>query len=446
MRGKYRDVILPMTVLRRLDAVPEDGKQTVVEILRMNKDCPNMRRGEIGSYEETSIGGERVRTFVPAPLPPKPVLVLESAALALGRLDGVATLLPDETLFLYTYVRKEAVLSSQIEGTQSSLSDLLLFELDEALGAPLDDVIEVSNYVAALEHGLRRLREGFPLYNRLIREIHEVLLRRGRGSDKDPGEFRRSQNWIGGTRPGNATYVPPPRTAVSDCMTAFEHFLHAEEDGLPVLLRAGLARVQFETIHPFLDGNGRVGRLLITLLLCQAGVLRQPLLYLSLYFKQHRNTYYDLLNHVRHTGDWEAWLAFFLEGVKLTAEGAVSTAQRLSRNRRRAAAWAGVALTRTITKASWFLPFNRGWNDGAGKPPNPNGIKTDYRWREVLARDRLTDVLKNYAQVVETRDGKTGRKKRAQIWPRYHQLDVVRRLLADTGTHGAALPRPVLGG
>ena len=298
-----------------------------------------MRRGETGSYEETSIGGERVRAFVPAPLPPKPVLVLdgslqqglESAVLALGRLDGVTTLLPDETLFLYAYVRKEAVLSSQIEGTQSSLSDLLLFELDEAPGVPLDDVVEVSNYVAALEHGLRRLREDFPLCNRLIREIHGVLLSHGRGSDKDPGEFRRSQNWTGGTRPGNATFVPPPHTAVPDCMTALERFLHAREDGLPVLLRAGLAHVQFETIHPFLDGNGRVGRLLTTLLLCQAGVLRQPLLYLSLYFKQHRDTYYDLLDHVRRTGDWEAWLAFFLEGVKLTSEGAVSTAQHLSR-------------------------------------------------------------------------------------------------------------------
>ena len=296
-----------------------------------------MRRGEIGSYEVTSIGGERVRAFVPAPLPPQPALILdgslqqalESAVLALGRLDGVSTLLPDEALFLYAYVRKEAVLSSQIEGTQSSLSDLLLFELKEAPGAPLDDVRQVSNYVAALNHGLRRLREGFPLSNRLIREIHGVLLSGGRDSVKTPGEFRRSQNWIGGTRPGNAVFVPPPHTAVPECMAAFERFLHAED--MPVLLRAGLAHVQFETIHPFLDGNGRVGRLLITLLLCDADVLRQPLLYLSLYFKQHRNTYYDLLNHVRYTGEWEAWLAFFLEGVKLTAEGAVLTARRLSR-------------------------------------------------------------------------------------------------------------------
>jgi len=251
--------------------------------------------------------------------------------LALGRLDGVATLLPDEALFPYSYVRKEAVLSSQIEGTQSSLSDLLLFELDEATGVPLNDVREVSNYVAALEYGLHRLRENFPLSNCLICEIHGKLLSGGRGHTKTPGEFRRSQNWIGGTRPGNAVFVPPPHTALPDCMTSFENFLHTRTDRLPVLLRAALAHVQFETIHPFLDGNGRIGRLLITLLLCHDNILRQPLLYLSLYFKQHRDTYYNLLNHVRLTGDWEAWLTFFLEGVKLTAESAVSTAQRLSR-------------------------------------------------------------------------------------------------------------------
>jgi Fic family protein len=297
-----------------------------------------MQRGETGRYEVTSVGGEQVRAFVPAPLPPVPPLVLEgtlqqafeSAVLALGRLDGVSTLLPDKALFLYAYVRKEAVLSSQIEGTQSSLSDLLLFELDEAPGVPLDDVVEVSNYVAALEHGLARLREGFPLSNRLIREIHGVLLSRGRGSNKTPGEFRRSQNWIGGTRPGNAAFVPPPHTDVPDCMGSLERFLHAEDDGLPVLVRAGLAHVQFETIHPFLDGNGRVGRLLITFLLCHAGMLREPLLYLSLYLKRNRSTYYDLLDQVRRTGDWEAWLVFFLEGVRQTADGAVSTAQGLA--------------------------------------------------------------------------------------------------------------------
>jgi Fic family protein len=297
-----------------------------------------MRRGEAGRYELTAVGGESVRAFIPAQLPPAPPLVfgdgleraLEAAVLAVGRLDGVSTLLPDKALFLYAYVRKEAVLSSQIEGTQSSLSDLLLFELDEVPGVPLDDVVEVSDYVAALDHGLARLRAGFPLSNRLIREIHGVLLAHGRGSRKDPGEFRRSQNWIGGTRPGNAVFVPPPHTAVPDCMAELERFLHAANDGLPVLVRAGLAHVQFETIHPFLDGNGRVGRLLITFLLCQAGLLREPLLYLSLYLKQNRATYYALLDRVRREGDWEAWLAFFLEGARETAEGAVSTAEQLA--------------------------------------------------------------------------------------------------------------------
>jgi len=296
-----------------------------------------MKRGETGRHEVTTSGGEQVRAFLPTPLPPVPPLVLdgplqpvlETAVLALGRLDGVSTLLPDKSLFLYAYVRKEAVLSSQIEGTQSSLSDLLLFELDEAPGVPLDDVVEVSNYVAALDYGLARLREGFPLSNRLISEIHGVLLSRGRGSGKDPGEFRRSQNWIGGSRPGNAVFVPPPHTAVPECMAALERFLHAEGDGLPVLLRAGLAHVQFETIHPFLDGNGRVGRLLITFLLCHAGILREPLLYLSLYLKQNRAAYYELLDRVRREGDWEAWLVFFLDGVRQVAEGAVSTAERL---------------------------------------------------------------------------------------------------------------------
>ena len=295
-----------------------------------------MKRGETGRYETTTIIGETVRAFVPARLPPRPTLdlavlqsSLEKALLALGRLDSLAVLLPDTHLFLYTYIRKEAVLSSQIEGTQSSLSDFLLYELEELPGVPLDDVIEVSNYVVALEHGLHRMRGGFPLCNRLIREIHAELLSRGRGSDKAPGEFRRSQNWIGGSRPGTARFVPPPAHAVLDCMSDLEHFLHARDDGLSALLRAGLAHVQFETIHPFLDGNGRVGRLLITFMLCHDGVLREPMLYLSLYFKQHREDYYALLNDVRQNGDWEAWLSFFLEGVTQTAEGAVQTAQRL---------------------------------------------------------------------------------------------------------------------
>lgn len=298
-----------------------------------------MKRSKTGRYEQAMVGGERIHAFVPLPLPPSPPLDMtgalqphfEAAVLALGRLDGVSALLPDKALFLYAYVRKEAVLSSQIEGTQSSLSDLLLFEIEEAPGVPLDDVVEVSNYVAALDHGLARLRGGFPLSSRLLREIHGVLLSRGRGSGKDPGEFRRSQNWVGGGRPGDAVFVPPPHTLVPNCMGALERFLHAEDDGLPVLLRAGLAHVQFETIHPFLDGNGRVGRLLITFLLCHAGALREPLLYLSLYLKQNRPTYYELLDRVRREGDWEAWLSFFLEGVRQVADGAVATARRLDR-------------------------------------------------------------------------------------------------------------------
>lgn len=297
-----------------------------------------MRR-RTGTYRTVATAGEGFRAFVPRPLPPAPPLRLdgslpvrlERAHLALGRLDGVSGLLPNPELFLYSYVRKEAVLSSQIEGTQSSLSQLLLFEAHGAPGAPLDDLLEASNCVAALDHGLRRLRGGFPLSNRLIREVHGVLLRRGRGSDKDPGEFRRSQVWIGGTRPGNAAFVPPPPDAVPDSMGALELYLHDKGDELPVLVRAALVHVQFETIHPFLDGNGRVGRFLVTLLLLHAGVLRQPLLYLSLYLKRHRSTYYRLLNEVRETGDWERWIEFFLDGVSQVAEDAAATADRLSR-------------------------------------------------------------------------------------------------------------------
>ncbi len=251
-----------------------------------------MRREASGLYATSTVAGESVRAFVPLALPPVPELeldgqrqiLLEKATLALGRLDSIAMLLPDPQLFLYAYVRREAVLSSQIEGTQSSLSDLLLFELDELPGVPMDDVVEVSIYVCALEHGIARLHEGFPLCNRLLREMHVHLMARGRGSNKSPGEFRRSQNWIGGTRPGNARFVPPPPQYLENCMTALERFWHTREgdSDMPVLLKAALSHVQFETIHPFLDGNGRLGRLLIALLLHDGGVLRQPLLYLSL--------------------------------------------------------------------------------------------------------------------------------------------------------------------
>ena len=297
-----------------------------------------MRRGLTGEYVIQRFGDEEVRSFIPFPLPPRPSLEidpslreeLDQALVSLGRLDNVATLLPDISLFLYMYVRKEAVLSSQIEGTKSSLSDLLLFELDEVPGVPLDDVIEVSNYVAAMNHGLKRLREDFPLSNRLVREMHKILLSKGRGREKGPGEFRVSQNWIQGTRPGNALYVPPPADRVADTMGAWEKFLHDVPSRMPLLIKAALMHVQFETIHPFLDGNGRIGRLLITLLLCCEGVLRQPLLYLSLYFKKHRAQYYDLLMKVRVEGDWEAWLRFFTAGVREVAEGAVATARRLN--------------------------------------------------------------------------------------------------------------------
>jgi len=284
-----------------------------------------------------TVAGESYRAFLPAPLPPEPPLALDGELLglldqanrALGRLDGIAAVLPDTQLFLYQYVRKEAVLSSQIEGTQSSFSDLLLYELDEVPGVPLDDTREVSNYVGAMDHGLHRMREGFPLSLRLLREMHEVLLDRGRGAQKMPGEFRRSQVWLGGTRPGNAVFVPPPPERLMDCLDPFERFLHDERASLPVLIKAGLAHVQFETIHPFLDGNGRLGRLLITLMLCGEKVLQEPLLYLSLYFKLNRTEYYDRLNRVRTHGDWEGWLRFFLRGVRDTAQEAVDTARKL---------------------------------------------------------------------------------------------------------------------
>lgn len=280
-----------------------------------------------------------MRAFVPGPLPPNPNAIdlprlqtlLAEATEAVGRLDGMTSTFPKLKMFLYSYVRKEAVLSSQIEGTQSSLSDLLLYENAETPGAPLEDVEEVSNYVAALQHGLRRMQGGFPLSLRLVREIHKVLLAKGRGRHAQPGEFRRSQNWIGGTRPGNAAYVPPPPEYVLACMSELEAFLHKENDGLPLLLRAGLAHAQFETIHPFLDGNGRVGRMLVTLLLTEKRLLGEPVLYLSLFFKKYRSVYYDRLNGTRGRNGWTEWLEFFLEGVKETAIQAAQTAVEIDR-------------------------------------------------------------------------------------------------------------------
>ena len=296
-----------------------------------------MQRGPTGYFSPISTVGEPARAFIPHPLPPEPPLeldgdlgsLLDSASIAIGRLDGISLILPDPELFIYTYIRQEAVLSSQIEGTQSSLSDLLRHELDGAPAALLEDVTEVSCYVDAMQHGLERLKNGEPLSLRLLREIHARLLAHGRGSSKQPGEFRRSQNWIGGSRPGNARFVPPPPDAVLDCMGAMEKFLHNDPVQTRPLLKAALAHVQFETIHPFLDGNGRLGRLLITFLLCAEGVLRQPLLYLSLHFKRHRSTYYRLLQEIRETGNWEEWLRFFFDGIITTSAAATTTARRL---------------------------------------------------------------------------------------------------------------------
>jgi cell filamentation protein, protein adenylyltransferase len=291
-------------------------------------------QSRLGTYLTSTVAGETVQAFIPPPLPPMPEVQLgglhqwlDRANQGLGRLNGMTKLLPDVRFLLYLYVRKEALVSSQIEGTQSSFTDLLLFENEAVPRVPVEDVEEVSNYVAALQHGLRRLTGGFPLSLRLIREVHAILLRGERGANKMPGEFRRSQNWIGGTRPGNAAFVPPPPERLMECLGRFEQFLHDEKHKLPVLVEAGLVHVQFESIHPFLDGNGRVGRLLITLLLCAKGALTEPLLYPSLYLKTHRSQYYDLLQRVRTEGAWEDWLGFFLEGVASTAQEAADTAE-----------------------------------------------------------------------------------------------------------------------
>lgn len=291
-----------------------------------------------GTFRQESSSGEVYLAFYPSPLPPVPPLaidpetqnLLDTANQALGRLDGITLLLPDPDQFIYSYVRKEAVLSSQIEGTRSSLSDLLLFEHDVAPGVPIEDVQETSNYIRATNHGLARIREGFPLSLRLIKEVHELLLEQGRGSGRSPGEFRRTQNWIGGTRPGNARYVPPPAHEVLAAMGALEKFLHNDPVPTPILVKAALAHAQFETIHPFLDGNGRVGRLLVSLLLAaEQNVLVRPLLYLSLYLKENRDEYYTRLQRVRTHGEWEEWLRFFLEGVIVVANSATTTIRRI---------------------------------------------------------------------------------------------------------------------
>lgn len=275
---------------------------------------------------------EGYNAFEPANLPPKPavafdnelVTLLSAADTAVGRLDGLARTLPDADLFLAMYVRQEALLSSQIEGTECTMDDILAFELRPDSGPSLD-VGEVVNYVAALRRGVQLLPE-LPLCNRLLKEMHAVLLRSGRGADKSPGEFRRTQNWIGpaGCSLTTASFVPPPRHVMESAMTALESFVN--ESRLPVLVTAGLAHAQFETIHPFLDGNGRTGRMFISLLLHEREVLAKPVLYLSSFLKRHQARYFDHLTAVRHDGAWEAWLKFFLEGVAESARGAASTA------------------------------------------------------------------------------------------------------------------------
>ncbi len=302
----------------------------------MHNDLSNPAPSRLGHFTETPVAGEIVRAFVPPPLPPDPPLhlaplygLLDKANQALGRLDGMSGLLPDAKLFLYFYVRKEALLSSQIEGTQSSFTDFLLHEERRQTSVSIDDVEEVSNYVAAIQHGLRRLGEDFPISLRLICEMHAILLRGGRGASKQPGEFRASQNWIGGTRPGNAIFVPPPPQEVIRLMGQAEVWLHSNGHELPLLIRAAVLHVQFETIHPFLDGNGRLGRLLVTLLLCAEGALSEPVLYLSLYLKTYRDQYYRLLNKVRTEGAWEEWLEFFLEGVVEIATQSTQAAARI---------------------------------------------------------------------------------------------------------------------
>jgi Fic family protein len=296
-----------------------------------------MRRPPPGTYLEIAAADERFRAFVPAALPPVPPIVwspalrrrFDDALVALGRLDALSEHLPNASLLLYSFVRKEAVLSSQIEGTQSSLADLLLYEVDEQPGVPVEDTREVSRCVAALEYGLTTLRSGLPLSMRLLCGMHEVLMSHPGGHGKTPGEVRRSQVWIGGTRPGNAAFVPPPVHALAACLTSFEQFLNDVPEHTPPLIKAALAHVQFETIHPFLDGNGRLGRLLIVLQLIADGVLHQPMLYPSLFFKRHRALYYELLNEVRLHGDWERWLDFFAEAVHTSATQAVATARAL---------------------------------------------------------------------------------------------------------------------
>lgn len=301
----------------------------------MASNDPGMKASSrAGRLIQQQTGPEGYAAFIPAALPPDPPLdlsaglggLLERASGSLGRLDGLSRSLDPDRL-LYMYVRKEAVLSSQIEGTQSTLTELLEYENSEAPGVPLEDVREVSRYVSALRFAVEQIGNGAPLSLRLIRDTHGVLMSGGRGGKHAPGEFRRTQNWIGGTRPGTARFVPPPPHELMRVLGDLEKFI-GEGNATPIV-KAGLAHAQFETIHPFLDGNGRLGRLLITMILCAEGALSQPFLYLSLYFKQHRDDYYAALQRVRSDGDWEGWMAYYLEGIDWTARQTTETTMQL---------------------------------------------------------------------------------------------------------------------
>lgn len=299
-----------------------------------------IRKTRSGSWANITYGSEVIKSFFPASLSPFPQVeinrfyrLLEEANRNLGRLDGITSIMPDHKFFIYMYVRKEALLSSQIEGTQSSFFNLLLFENREPPIEPSNyGVHEVSSYVTALNHGLKRIKnDGAPISLGLIREIHKILLKNTRGGETNPGEFRQTQNWIGGSHPGTAIFVPPPPGYVPNLMLDLEKSIHTNAQDVPVLVKAGLIHAQFETIHPFLDGNGRLGRLLITLLLCAQGILNEPLLYLSLYLKTYRQQYYYLLQQVRETGDWESWLEFFLKAIVDTSAQAAETVRKILR-------------------------------------------------------------------------------------------------------------------
>ena len=291
------------------------------------RSSPNRLTCPEGVYISRCFGDSQYKAYLPQALPIKNInisklnFLLDKANVALGKLDGVCSILPNLNLFLYMYVKKEAVLSSQIEGTQSSLSDLLLFESGSPIPETIDDVVEVSNYVKAINYALKRMEE-LPLSLRLIKEIHKILLKNSRGNNKNPGEFRKSQNWIGGSSPSNAIYVPPPQEYLMEYLDNFERFLY--DNTYPKLIKIAMCHAQFETIHPFLDGNGRMGRLLITLLLCQEKIINKPIVYLSLFFKENRELYYNLLQGVRKGKDWESWIVFFLDGINQICDDAIN--------------------------------------------------------------------------------------------------------------------------